>query len=235
MSFNLILFSFLAGVTIFLGGLLALLFKHHESDSDSQKILLHIVTAFGGGILLSAVALVLVPRGMEGLSTFKVVIFFSLGAFSFALLDKYLSQKGGKVGTVLAMLMDFIPESLALGATFSVDPNTSILLAIFIGLQNLPESFNSFRDLVISGFSVSVTLTLFFFLSFFGVISATLGHYYLTQSPEVTSSMMIFSSSGILFLLFKDIAPEINYKNYSLPVIALTFGFLIGVIGEKVL
>jgi zinc transporter, ZIP family len=50
--------------------------------------------------------------------------------------------------------MDFIPESIALGAVFATDTSMALLLAIFIGLQNLPEAFNSFRDMVKSGFTV---------------------------------------------------------------------------------
>lgn len=65
--------------------------------------------------------------------------------------------------------MDFIPESIALGATFAIEPNLAILLAVFIGLQNLPEAFNAYRDLILSGFTEKKTLIIFFFLSFFGI------------------------------------------------------------------
>jgi len=44
----------------------------------------------------------------------------------------------------LAMLMDFLPEALALGAVFGHDRRLGVLLAAFIGAQNLPEGFNSF-------------------------------------------------------------------------------------------
>jgi len=32
------------------------------------------------------------------------------------LIDWYLAKKGGQIATLLAMMMDFVPESIALGA-----------------------------------------------------------------------------------------------------------------------
>ena len=101
MIHKIILFSGFAGITVFIGGILANYFNHH-----------------------------------------------------FMLLDRYLARKGGQTATLLAMMMDFVPKSIALGALFALEPGIAMLLAVFIGLQNLPEAFNSFRDLVLSGFTV---------------------------------------------------------------------------------
>jgi ZIP family zinc transporter len=234
MTAELILYSFFAGITIFVGGFCSFLFDK-ESPSENKQIIIHIITAFGGGILLSAVSLVLVPKGMEGLSLPMIILLFVSGAIAFASLDLFITKKAGSMGTLLAMLLDFIPESIALGATFAVDPKTSILLAVFIGLQNLPESFNSYLELKKSGLGKATILGLLFVLSFFGVISAYVGHVFLTHQPELTSGMMLFASSGIIFLVFKDIGPKINYKNYSYPSIAVSMGFMVGMIGEKVI
>ncbi len=175
---ELIIYSGFAGITVFIGGLLANLFNHHVKDTPVKYEIIHTMMSFGAGIILSALSLVLVPKGMEELSLLPLVICFLVGALLFMVLDQYLAKKGGKVSTLIAMLMDFIPESIALGAVFAIEPSMATLLAVFIGLQNMPESFNAFRDLVQSGFTVQRTLIIFFFLSFSGILAALTGHFF---------------------------------------------------------
>lgn len=235
MLFKLILFSGFAGVTVFIGGLLANLFDHHVKDSPVKYEIVHTLMSFGAGIILSAIALVLVPKGMETLSVWGVIGSFSLGAILFMLIDKRLAKSGGQQATLLAMMMDFVPESIALGAVFAIEPQMALLLAVFIGLQNLPEAFNSFRDLVQSGFSIKKTLVIFFILSFFGIISALIGHFFLRQHPDLTAHLMVFASGGILYLLIQDIIPESKLADNHLTSLGATLGFLIGIAGEMLI
>lgn len=234
MLVKLILFSGFAGVTVFIGGLLANLFDHHVKESPVKHQVVHTLMSFGAGIILSALALVLVPKGMEVLSVWAVTGSFLLGAILFMLIDRKLAQFGGQQATLLAMMMDFVPESIALGAVFAIEPKMALLLALFIGLQNLPESFNSFRDLVQSGFSVNKTLAIFFVLSFFGIFSALVGHFLLSEHPDFTAYLMIFASGGILYLLIQDIIPESKLNNNYMTSLGATLGFLVGVIGEMI-
>jgi len=235
MLHSIILFSGFAGITVFIGGLLANYFNHHIKESPVKYEITHSLMSFGAGIILSAVALVLIPAGMEELNLFPMILSFISGAIIFRVLDQYLAKKGGRTATLLAMLMDFIPESIALGAVFSVDKNMAILLSIFIGLQNLPEAFNSYRDLVLSGWPTKKTLLIFFGLSFFGILAALTGHFLLTNSTNLTAHLMTFASGGILYLLVQDIIPESKLdKNYLTPLGA-TLGFLVGIIGEKLI
>lgn len=230
---QLILFSGFAGITVFLGGLAANYFDHHVKESPVKYEITHTMMSFGSGIILSALALVLVPAGMEELDLVPLLLSFIVGAVVFMLIDIRLSQSGSQTSTLLAMMMDFIPESIALGAVFAADPNAAILLAVFIGLQNFPEAFNSYRDLTGSGFSTKRTLTIFFFISFLGMIGALLGHYLLSDSPELTAILMTFASGGILYLIIQDIIPESKLENNYLVSLGAIMGFLVGMIGEK--
>ena len=235
MLLEIILFSGFAGVTVFIGGLLAKYFNHHIKETPVKYEIIHTLMSFGSGIMLSAVALVLIPKGMEELELLPMAISFLAGALIFMFIDQYLASKGGQMATLLAMMMDFVPESIALGAVFAVDPNMASLLAVFIGLQNLPEAFNSYRDLVQSGFTPKKTLLIFFFLSFVGVVGALIGHFVLSNSLGVTAHLMTFASGGILYLLIQDIIPESKLENNYLTSLGATLGFLIGIIGEKVI
>lgn len=235
MLLNLIVFSGFAGVTVFIGGVLANYFNHHIKESPVKYEIIHTLMSFGSGIMLSALALVLIPEGMEQLNLLPIVFSFLFGAILFMIINQYLAKKGGKSATLLAMLMDFIPESIALGAVFAIEPDMALLLAVFIGLQNLPEAFNSFRDLIQSGFTVRKTLILFFFLSFFGVVGALIGHYFLRDYPDLTAHLMIFASGGILYLLIQNIIPESKLEKSYLTSLGAILGFLVGIIGDKII
>ncbi len=234
MILNLIIYGGFAGVTVFLGGILANYFNHHMQNSPIKQEITHTLMSFGSGIILSALALVLVPKGLEELDLLPVATSFLVGAVLFMVIDRYLAKKGGQTASLLAMMMDFLPESIALGAVFAIEPKMATLLAIFIGLQNLPEAFNSFRDLVLSGFTPKKTLTIFFFLSFFGIFGALIGHFLLSDYPALTAHLMTFASGGILYLLIQDIIPESKMEKNYLISIGASLGFLVGIIGEKI-
>lgn len=235
MILSIILMSLLAGITVFFGGVLAYYFDTHFGDNPSKYQFIHTLMSFGAGIILSAVALVLIPKGMEELELLPMAFSFVIGAVLFMYIDRYLGEKGGKTATLLAMLMDFIPESIALGAVYAIETNMATLLALFIGLQNLPEAFNSFRDLTKSGFSARKTLFLFFMLSFFGIVAALIGHFVLSEYPDLTAHLMTFASGGILYLLFQDIIPGSKLEDNYNTSLGATLGFLVGIIGEKVI
>ncbi len=230
---DIILFSGFAGITVFIGGILANIFNHHLPKSPIKEDVTHTMMSFGSGIMLSALALVLVPKALKRLDLIPLSISFLVGTMVFMYIDRYLAKKGGQTATLLAMMMDFIPESIALGAVFAIEPKMSTLLAIFIGLQNLPEAFNAYRDVVRSGFKPKKTLIIFFCLSFFGIIGALIGHFVLSNYQNITAHLMIFASGGILYLLIQDIIPESKLENSYLTSLGATLGFLVGIVGDK--
>lgn len=235
MLINLIVFAIIAGITIMMGGLLANYFNHHIKESPVKYEITHTLMSFGAGIILAAVALVLIPYGMEQLTLWPLVITFVAGAIGFMFLDEYLDRKGGNDATLLAMMMDFVPESIAMGAVFATNTSMATLLAIIIGLQNLPEAFNAFRDLVLSGMSIKKTLFSFLVLSFLGIPGALLGFYFLSSSPVITAHLMTFASGGILYLLIQDIIPASKLDRNYLTALGATVGFLVGIISSKII
>jgi ZIP family zinc transporter len=72
--------------------------------------------------------------------------------------------------------------------------------------------------------------------SFFsGVLAAISGYYLLSNMPQITASLMLLSSGGILYLIFQDIAPMSKLKKSWIPALGVNFGFLVGMIGQKIL
>ena len=230
---TIILFSWIAGLTAFLGGLISYFEETVESKNKDEFI--HGVIAFGGGILVSAVAFSLAPEGMEVLPSWLLGVTFLAGGLTFSSIDKYLSRKGGSKAQFMAMLMDFIPEAMAVGALFSKNKNAAILLAVFIAAQNLPEGFNSFREIISDKIRPAKTLVLLFAISFLGPIAAILGYFFLEGLPVVNASIMTFAAGGILYLVFQDIAPKSTMQRHWSPPLGAVLGFLLGMIGQQLL
>jgi zinc transporter, ZIP family len=229
---EIITYSLLAGITIFFGGLLARVFELFWKRKIESYII-HWTVAFGGGILTAAIAFVLTPKGIEIFSVHNFTIIFVSGAYIFFLIDRFIEQKSGVMSQAMAMLMDFIPEAVALGAVFTHNHRLGILLSLFIGLQNLPESFNAYFELRESRHPAKNILTIFLMLSFLGVIAALAGKYFLVNKPGLTAGIMLFAAGGILYLVFQDIAPSSKIKKHWEPALGATLGFLVGMIGTK--
>lgn len=193
----------------------------------------HSIVAFGGGALLAAVALVLVPEGIRQLTPVWIVVCFAGGGITFMFLDIRLSSNVNPSSQLVAMLTDFVPEALALGATFVVAKKAGLLLAGIIALQNLPEGFNAHRELVSSSpFRTSRVVIAFALLALLGPFAGLVGYFLLADHPQVVSGMMLFAAGGMLYLIFQDIAPKAKLKKHWAPPLGAVAGFLIGVMGK---
>jgi ZIP family zinc transporter len=229
-----ILLSLLAGAAIPVGALLARLDLVRPSILGSAWR--HFIVAFGGGALISAVALVLVPSGASKLSPVPATLCFAAGGACFYWLDSYLSKLKSSSGQLVAMLADFIPEAIALGAAFAVGERTGLLLALLMVLQNLPEGFNAYEELCQSSKLLPNKIILAFSsLALAGPISASIGYYLLAQQDELMGALMLFASAGILYLVFQDVAPESKLKHKGMPALGAVSGFLLGLIGNMLI
>lgn len=228
---QIILLTLLAGLAMPAGASLAAVERIRPRWLERE--LRHSVIAFGGGALLSAVALVLVPEGTHNLGTAAIVVCFAAGGIAFMLLDMYLARHNTPVNQMVAMLSDFVPEALALGATFTVSGEAGLLLAAIIALQNLPEGFNSFREVASSThygrFEIIGALAL---MALLGPAAGLFGYHVLADSPQAISAIMLFASGGILYIIFQDIAPQSVLKKHWAPPLGAVAGFLLGVTGK---
>lgn len=228
-----IVVSWLSGIAAFTGGLCAK--SEGTANTEQKRELIHGVVAFGGGILTAAIAFALIPEAISVLPPTSLAATFCIGGLVFCALDTYLSRSGGSKAQFMAMLMDFIPEAIALGALFGHNRQAGILLALFIGAQNLPEGFNSFREITTSGTSSRSALRGLFAISVLGPVSACSGHWWLQNQPMLTGGIMSFAAGGILYLIFQDIAPQSKMRKHWLPPLGAVLGFAVGMVGKQLL
>ena len=196
----------------------------------------HAVTAFGGGALVSAVALVLVPEGGESFAPLVATALFAAGGFAFFLVDRALARSGGAGAQLLAMMLDYLPEAAALGALLAVDTATAVLLALMIFLQNLPEGYSAFEEIESKAKQPPArVIALFLGLALLGPICAALGHLVLADAPAVLGGIMLFAAGGILYLVFEDVAPSARQEGDWAPPLGAVAGFALGLLGHLLL
>ena len=232
---SMLLFTTASGSCILIGGLIAMVERIRPLWLEEE--LRHTIIAFGGGVLIAAIAFVLVPEGQEYFrSPVLGVIIFLSGGLVFMLVERYLSAKQRELPQTIALLLDFIPESLAMGGMFALGSVSAPLLAIFIGLQNIPEGFNAYREiLAVAGERKQKTLSIMSFMILPGPIAGILGWYLAPAFPEFVGATMLFASGGILYLLFQDIAPQSRLDRHWAPTLGAVVGFCLAWIANLLL
>lgn len=220
-----------AAACIPLGGLLARVERIRPRWLETE--FRHFVIAFGGGVLLAAVALVLLPQGISLVGQpLAVVASFVAGGALFFVIERWLGLQNRETPQLLATLLDYLPESLALGGMFAAGAPAAPLLAVLIGLQNLPEGFNAYRELQARQARPGKALLTMLALVPLGPALALLGWFYLAAFPQVLGVILLVAAGGILYLVFQDIAPMSHQRRRWFPPLGAVCGFAAALLGQ---
>ncbi|MDR9424600.1 MAG: divalent cation transporter [Marinobacter sp.] len=215
----------LAGSLIPLGGLLASV----ESIRPNwlEKEFRHFLIALGGGILLGAVSVVLIPEGQSSMGdSLWAIPAIAAGGVLFFLVERALGLKRRESPQLMGLMLDFIPEAIALGGLAVVSPQTAVLMAVLIAMQNLPEGFNAYRELAsLPGYTSRKTLAFMGALVITGPVAGLLGYFFLADRPVILGAVMLVASGGILYLIFQDIAPQSRLERHWGPPLGAVAGF----------
>jgi len=229
---TIILLTSAAGACIPIGGAIASVERIRPSWLERE--FRHFIIAFGGGILLGAVSVILVPEGISnmGNSMFSIPIML-VGAFVFFVLERLLGLRRRESPQLMGMVLDYVPEAIALGGLVAIGSSISLMLALLIGLQNLPEGFNSFREIKHQNHGSSKkTLLVMCLLVPLGPIAGLGGYFFLSGHETILGAIMMFSSGGIIYLIFQDIAPQSRLEKHWAPPIGAVFGFCLALFSE---
>ena len=222
-----------AGICIPVGGFVASFERIHSQWLEKE--LRHFIIALGGGILLGAVMLVLVPEGIENMGdSVWGILFIVAGGLIFFYIERLLGLHKNESPQLLGMILDYVPEAIALGGLMALNPASGPLLALLIGLQNLPEGFNAYRELKQHNRHGNVLgkMTLFVVL---GPVAGWAGYFFLSEHPAILGAIMLFASGGILYLVFQDIAPQSKLARHWAPPLGAVFGFCLALFSHLLL
>ncbi len=225
--------ALVAGLSIPLGALissnLALKTLCLRQEVDS------FVSYFGGGALLAAIALVLIPHGIEHNPVLPASAAFLLGGIAFWRLSAWVKAARNAASQFIGMLLDFTPEAILLGAAAAAGSEVAYLLAGFIALQNTPEGFAAYHEMREGGKSPRQLWPLFLAVPLVGPLAAGLGFAWPAANAGGLGLIMLFCSGGILYLVFEDIAPGAHLKHHDFPALGAVSGFLFGMIGTMLI
>ncbi|MAE52041.1 MAG: divalent cation transporter [Micavibrio sp.] len=225
-----VLLSLCAGLAIPFGAFLARIsfFKDRWKRDELRRGII----AFGAGALISAVAFVLVPEGAGKVEPWVALLSFAAGGLFFMAVDMALARLHTPASNFLAMMMDFVPEAIVLGALLTQNFHQGIFLAIIIGAQNMPEGYAAYTEMAKGTIKSKNKLLGFFFLvGLSGPVYVLLGTHVFVKWEAALGVLMLFCAGGILYLIFEDIAPRIAMKKHWLPPLGAIAGFMVGMAG----
>lgn len=231
-----VIFGALSGFSLILGAIVGVFF-------NLKRKVIAALMAFGSGVMICALTFGLMEKAFEHGGFDAIIIGFLLGGLVFIGADYLLHYFGGRKhkyhqiintskdssGALITagVILDGIPESIALGISIFAGQGLGILMLAAIFLSNFPESTSSVSGLTKEGFKKSQILWLWLLVSISMTIVVILSYVFLHNLDSNTLGILeSFAAGAILAMLADSMIPE-AYKNGGFAVAILTiFGFL---------
>jgi ZIP family zinc transporter len=226
----------LAASSLVIGAVIALLFR------ISPRVI-GLIMAFGGGVLISAVAFDLVEEaaGMSSGHGWVIAgIFTGCGVFFGGdwLIDRAGGAKrkdadGGQEGgsalaIVLGSVLDGIPESMVIGLTIFQGGAVGAAYLIAVFISNLPESISSTTGLVSSGWKKALILWMWIGIALISGLASLVGYVvFQHSSPDVVAFVLAFAAGAILTMLADTMMPEAYQHAGKWVGVLTTLGFAV--------
>ncbi len=227
--------SLLTGLATGLGALPVLFIKR-----VSEKML-DALLGFAAGVMLSAAVFSLIVPAIRIGGIWRTVIGIVIGAVFIELLDKFLPHFHPQPGIglegpsislrkvwlfAIAITIHNLPEGLSVGVGFGGgDMAAGVILAVAIGLQNMPECLAVAKPLVTEGYSSRRAL---WYATLTGLVEPPLG--LLGASAVVLVKPILpyalsFAAGAMLYVISDEIIPETHRRGYEREA---TFGLITG-------
>jgi ZIP family zinc transporter len=183
-----------------------------------------LVMGFGAGVLISGVSFELVGPAItqaEHGGHWKVALGLGAGALTFYIGDGIVDRMGGDnrksskggdgsaLALTLGIVLDGIPESVALGVTLLGGEGVSVAFLAAVFLSNLPESIGATSGFQKSGRSNRWVICLWLAIIAVSGLAALAG-YGLLQDASGTAVAVVnaFAAGAILTMLADTMMPE---------------------------
>jgi zinc transporter, ZIP family len=224
----------LAGSSLILGGLLALLVPIHERW-------LGLIMGFGSGVLVSAVAYELVAEAFEtSAGSGGIALGLAAGALTFFVGDWFVDRMGGgerkqihatagagsALAIVLGIVLDGIPESAVIGLGLLEGAGVSVAVIAAVFLSNLPEAIAATTGLVAGGWKRGRILGLWVAVTLVCGVASLLGYVVFDAAgPRALAFVLAFAGGAILTMLADTMVPEAYVHGGKAVGLLTTLGF----------
>lgn len=228
------LWGLIGGSSLVIGGVLAIAFRISLRT-------LGVVMAFGGGVLVSAVAYELVQEAFETSETLRIVAAgLFAGCAAFAIGDWAIDRMGGEhrkrssgvqtsgsgLAIVLGIVLDGIPESAVIGLGLLGGEGVSPAVIVAVFLSNLPEAVAATTGLTTAGWPPTRIIGLWVVVALVSALASVAGYVLLDGSPPTTIAFVLaFAGGAILTMLADTMMPEAYEHGGKVVGVATTLGF----------
>jgi ZIP family zinc transporter len=208
------------------------------------------IMAFGGGVLISALAFELMDKAHEQGGFHATAIGFVSGAVLFSAANMALARHGAKhrkrsghhevhrqpseaedTGSGLAIaigaLLDGIPESIAIGVGLLLGESVGIAMVAAVFLSNVPEALSSSSGMKRAGRSSAYIFGVWGGIALLASLASLVGYLLFGHfSLDVRAATIAFAAGAILAMLADTMIPEAFHEAHEFAGLITVLGFL---------
>lgn len=210
-----------------------------------QKVLLGSL-AFAAAMMISLSLFELIPAALEYTSRFVTLISFFVGIIIMLGVDKILphinpelmksekpSVKRSVFMLVIGIALHNIPEGLAIGIGFQVNPMSGLVIAAGIAAQDIPENIATIIPLYSLTKSRIKSFLIMFFTVVFEFVGFLIGYFVFKGVDESVLGISLAAAAGFMvYISVEELLPASDIKNNPKPA---TIGFILGTIAVALL
>ena len=226
----------IGGATLLIGAALAWFFRVPPKLTAA-------VSAFGAGVLISALAYELVAEAADDGGLLPTVLGTLAGAIVFVGADALLSRagaanrksssgSGGGGGAAIAAgaLIDGVPESIVLGLSVAQGGSAaaiSVPIVAAVAISNLPEGLSSTAGMKADGRSVRYVFTVWGGIAAASAAAALVGFLVFATAPgAVVAFVTTVAAGAILAMISNTMIPEAFDRDNVLTGLYSVLGFV---------
>ncbi len=214
--------------------------------------MLDVGLGFSAGVMLVASFTSLILPGIELGGLTPVLLGFALGSATIFLINKYLPHEhlvkgfegpeelGRRLRTVwllvFAIIIHNFPEGLAVGASVSYSVREGVLMAIAIGLQDMPEGFAVAMPLVGMGMGVGRALGIALLSGLTEVAMAVVPVAATSASRALLPAFLGFAGGSMIYVVSHEVIPETHrHGREDVATLGLLIGFIVMLVLDTML
>jgi ZIP family zinc transporter len=241
------LWGLLAGAALVLGALTAWFF-------DVPQRLIAGITAFGSGVLISALAFELMDEAYKRGGLDSTGLGFVGGAAVYTAANWLLARRGAKhrkrsgaaqqpsesddagsgMAIAIGALLDGIPESIVIGLSMLAGGVVSWVAVIAIFLSNVPEGLSSAAGMRKAGRSATYVFGVWTSIALASGVAAWAGYAVFRDfSPDVVAATTAVAAGAILAMLADTMIPEAFAVAHNAAGLITVIGFLAAFVLSK--